>query len=327
MLAVPHGASRRQLAATAGPATAFAVLLVVTAFDGGAAHAASGGALAATLPLLALLGALVVVVQGAWPFPRLPRPLWLALGCFALWAAAAFASMAWSLSAAASWTDGVRVLSALAAVAGGAWLGSVLRRPLEAACLALIAAAWPILGWAVVQRSFGSLDRFQATPRLSQPFGYPNAVGIFSVVVAVVALWLATRPPARGPGGRRGDPGADAVRLADDRLARVADRAGAGRRPLRLAAAAPRRVRRRAGRGPGGGHPCRRLDALADRPERPGRRPAAERRRRPARWPRSPWSSPAPPWRCWPWAWSTGFPRTRTRARNGAPGRQGSAWS
>ena len=111
--------------------------------------------------------------------------------------------MAWSLSAAASWTDGVRGLSALAAVAGGAWLGGVLRRPLEAACIALVAAAWPILGWAVVQRSFGSFDRYQATTRLSQPFGYPNAVGIFSVIVALVALWLVTRRPlaARAVGG------------------------------------------------------------------------------------------------------------------------------
>ncbi len=149
-----------------------------------------------------------MVVQGSWPFPRLPRALWLALGCFALWAAASFASMAWSLSAAASWRDGVRELGALAAVAGGAWLGSVLRRPLEAACIALVAAAWPILGWAVIQRSFGSFSQVQATTRLSQPFGYPNAVGIFAVVVALVALWLVTRTPARRPGGRRGDPGA-----------------------------------------------------------------------------------------------------------------------
>jgi O-Antigen ligase len=55
----------------------------------------------------------------------------------------------------------------------------------------------------VIQRSFGAFDLPQATPRLSQPFGYPNAVGIFSVVVAVLSLWLVTRPQlaARVVGG------------------------------------------------------------------------------------------------------------------------------
>src|SRR3954467_13963466 len=169
MLAVPHGASRRQLAATAGPAGAWAVLVVITAFDGGGWQAASGPVLASTLPLVLLLGAAIVVVQGRWPFPRLPGTLWLALACYALWGAASFASMGWSLSAASSWTDATRVLAALAAVAGGAWLGSCLRRPLEAASLALSAAAWPVLGWSLVQRSFSTFDTGQATPRLSQP--------------------------------------------------------------------------------------------------------------------------------------------------------------
>jgi hypothetical protein len=89
--------------------------------------------------------------------------------------------------------DATRELAAFAAVAGGAWLGSCLWRPLEAACLALVAAAWPILGWSIVQRSFATFALGQATPRLSQPFGYPNALGIFCALIALVALWLATR--------------------------------------------------------------------------------------------------------------------------------------
>ena len=70
-----------------------------------------------------------------------------------------------------------------------------------------IAAAWPILGWAVVQRSFGSLRPGQATPRLSQPFGYPNAVGHLQHARA------AGGPVARHP------PAARAARAAAGRLA------------------------------------------------------------------------------------------------------------
>src|SRR3954452_12302346 len=143
MIALAHSASRRRLAATAGLVGAWAVLACVTTFDAGGEQATSVAVLAATLPLAALAAVAVLVARGTLAPLRAPRALWVMLGCLAAWAAVSFASMSWSLAPAASWRDAMRELAALAAVAAGAIAGARLARPLEATCLALVAAAVP----------------------------------------------------------------------------------------------------------------------------------------------------------------------------------------
>src|SRR5262249_31763205 len=155
--------------------------------------------------------------------------------------------------------------TALAGVAGGVWLGQLLRRPAATACLVLTGVALPVLAWSLIQRSFERFAAGQATQRLSMPFGYPNALGLFCVLALLPALWAAPRGrggprgPALAPRSRGSADRARPLRAAADRVARLAAGPRGWARRLALAGATPPPDRCGARRRGGAGDPRRDL--------------------------------------------------------------------
>jgi hypothetical protein len=185
-----------------------ALLLLLAWFDGGGSTS-RGLAVAAGVPLLGLAAYAVLVAAGRVRAPVVPALGVAALCLLAAWAALALASMAWSIAPARSWTDATRTIIALAGFAAGLCLASLLPRPARAVCSVVCAVAVGIAAWALVDRSFSSLaSHFQLTPRLEQPFPYPNALGITLAAGCLAALSVALS--GRGP---RAPVGAGALAL------------------------------------------------------------------------------------------------------------------
>ena len=126
--------------------------LVATFRDGGSSP--MGLAIAAVGAILASAVALAIASTARLGLPRPSGAGVVALTGAGLWCAMAFASIAWSLSPAASWKDAIHVACATAAIAGGMWIGALLRRPAQAACLVLLAVAVTVAIYSIAQRSF-----------------------------------------------------------------------------------------------------------------------------------------------------------------------------
>ncbi len=152
-----------------------------------------GLAIAAVGAILASTVALALSSSVRLGLPRPSGAGLVALGGAGLWCAMAFASLAWSLSPAASWTDAIHVACATAAIAGGMWIGALLRRPAQAACLVLAAVAVTVAIYSIAQRSFNAEFIAPSFPRLRQPFGYANALAALLVSGVPAALALGSR--------------------------------------------------------------------------------------------------------------------------------------
>jgi hypothetical protein len=152
--------ARREVARRpSAPALALLVpwllLALVAAFrDGGSSP--MGLAIAAVGAILTSTVALALSSSLRLGLPRPSTAGLVALAGAGLWCAVAFASLAWSLSPAASWTDAIHVACATAAIAGGMWIGALLRRPAQAACLVLAAVAVTVAIYSIAQRSFNA---------------------------------------------------------------------------------------------------------------------------------------------------------------------------
>jgi hypothetical protein len=167
-------------------------LALVAAFrDGGSSD--TGLTIAAVGAILACALALLLAATGRLELPRPTGAGLVALAGLGLWCAVALASIAWSLSPADSWQDGIHVACAVAALAGGMWIGALLRRPAQAACFVLAAIAVTVAVYAVAQRSFSSEFIAASFPRLREPFGYSNALAALFVSGVPAALVLGSR--------------------------------------------------------------------------------------------------------------------------------------
>jgi O-Antigen ligase len=167
------------------------ITLVATFRDGGSSQ--MGLAIAAVGALLASVAALAVASTARLGLPRPSGAGLVALTGAGLWCAMAFASIAWSLSPAASWKDAIHVACATAAIAGGMWIGALLRRPAQAACLVLLAVAVTVAIYSIAQRSFNGAFIAPSFPRLREPLGYANALAALLVSGVPTALVLGTR--------------------------------------------------------------------------------------------------------------------------------------
>ncbi len=167
-------------------------LALVAAFrDGGSSD--TGLTIAAVGAVLACALALLLAAAGRLELPRPSGAGLVALAGLGLWCAVAFASIAWSLSPADSWQDGIHVACAAAALAGGMWIGALLRRPAQAACLVLVAIAVTVAVYAIAQRSFSSEFIAASFPRLREPFGYSNALAALFVSGVPASLVLGSK--------------------------------------------------------------------------------------------------------------------------------------
>jgi O-antigen ligase len=165
--------------------------LAATFRDGGSSQ--MGLAIAAVGAILASTVALAVASTARLGLPRPSGAGVVALTGAGLWCGMAFASIAWSLSPAASWKDAIHVACATAAIAGGMWLGALLRRPAQAACMVLLAVAVTVAIYSIAQRSFSSEFIAPSFPRLREPLGYANALAALLVSGVPTALVLGTR--------------------------------------------------------------------------------------------------------------------------------------
>jgi hypothetical protein len=151
-------------------------LALVAAFrDGGSSD--TGLTIAAVGAVLACALALLLAATGRLELPRPTGAGLVALAGLGLWCAVALASIAWSLSPADSWHDGIHVACAAAALAGGMWIGALLRRPAQAACLVLVAIAVTVAVYAIAQRSCseagGAWPHAPGAPRASPCSPWP----------------------------------------------------------------------------------------------------------------------------------------------------------
>jgi O-antigen ligase len=178
-----------------------AVVLVTLFRDGGSSTL--GVTLGTCLPLLVVAAGALLVATGRLAPPAATRAGWIAVLGLAGLAAAAFASISWSVLPQSSWDDALRAVSAGAALVCGLWLAGVLRQPLATACILLTGVAIPAVLWALTARSFHALVVPAGNSRLQEPLPYPNALGILCATCALAALWTATRrhPALRLLGG------------------------------------------------------------------------------------------------------------------------------
>ena len=118
-----------------------------------------------------------------------------ALGLFAALAALTYASIAWSVQPATSWTEANRTLSYLAAFGAAVALARLVPARWPALVGAIGTVAVVACGYALLTKVFpGSLDAADTFGRLRVPFDYWNATGLLAAMGLPVCLWAGARP-------------------------------------------------------------------------------------------------------------------------------------
>ncbi len=187
----PAAARRLSAPALALLSVWLVLVLAVALEDGGSSP--FGLAIATVGSTLALLLALVLSASGTLELPRPSGAGIVALAGLGLWCAVALASISWSLSPQDSWTDGIHVACAATALAGGMWIGALVRRPAQSACMLVVVVSVTVAIYAIAQRSFSSEIVAASFPRLREPLGYANALAAMFVAGVPGALVLGSR--------------------------------------------------------------------------------------------------------------------------------------
>jgi tetratricopeptide (TPR) repeat protein len=103
-------------------------------------------------------------------------------------------SIAWSVQPDHSWQDSGRMLAYSGVFGAGVALVRVLPERWPAVLGGLTLAATIVCGYAVLTKVFpASLDPANRFARLSEPYGYWNAVGLSAAMGAICCLWLGAR--------------------------------------------------------------------------------------------------------------------------------------
>jgi O-Antigen ligase len=118
-----------------------------------------------------------------------------ALGLFAVLAALTYASIAWSVQPATSWTEANRTLSYLAAFGAAVALARLIPARWAALTGAIGTVAVVVCGYALLTKVFpATLDPTDTFGRLRTPFDYWNATGLMAAVGLPVCVWAGARP-------------------------------------------------------------------------------------------------------------------------------------
>lgn len=142
---------------------------------------------------LVLVGA-GLVVAAVLAGARWQRWGLLSVALFAALVMLTFVSIAWSVQPDASWLEGNRALSYLAAFVGAMALARIAPRRWPALIGAIAIAATVVSGWALLAKVFpGTLDASDPYGRLSVPFGYWNALGLAAAIGLPACLWAGGR--------------------------------------------------------------------------------------------------------------------------------------
>ncbi len=184
----------------------FAVLVLLVlyaAFDHGADSLAAGARLQVAIAAVATAAAATYLWWGTLRFsaPRLAMLGVLSLGAFAVWSGV---TLLWSIAPDQTWTELNRALTyevvLVLALLAGASHQRVIPLLAIGTLLVVLAVTLYALGQKVLPGlhvwGLFDLNQTQLVPRLQEPFGYWNALGLFIVLGVPIALAL-TLDPAR----------------------------------------------------------------------------------------------------------------------------------
>jgi cytochrome c-type biogenesis protein CcmH/NrfG len=144
--------------------------------------------MALTIGAGALIAACVIFsapggrVYGAWP-----------VGLLLAFTALTALSIVWSVQPDHSWQDSGRMLAYMGVFASGVALVRVVPDRWPAVLGGLTLAAVVVCGYALATKVFPSLDPLNTFARLSEPYGYWNAVGITAAMGVICCMWLGAR--------------------------------------------------------------------------------------------------------------------------------------
>jgi tetratricopeptide (TPR) repeat protein len=144
--------------------------------------------MALTIGAGALIAACVIFaapggrVSGAWP-----------VGLLLAFTALTAASIVWSVQPDHSWQDSGRMLAYAGVFGAGVALVRVVPDRWPAVLGGLTLAAVVVCAYALATKVFPSLDPLNAFARLSEPYGYWNAVGLTAAMGVICCMWLGAR--------------------------------------------------------------------------------------------------------------------------------------
>jgi cytochrome c-type biogenesis protein CcmH/NrfG len=102
-------------------------------------------------------------------------------------------SIVWSVQPDHSWQDAGRMFAYAAVFAAGVALVRVVPERWPAVLGGLTLAAVVVCAYGLVTKVFPSLDPLDRFARLSEPYGYWNAVGLTAAMGVITCLWLGSR--------------------------------------------------------------------------------------------------------------------------------------
>ena len=147
-----------------------------------------------------ILVALVGVLTGRLPVPRVETPAWVGialLGSLALWSAV---SIDWSLSPERSWAYANRLIVYLLFLLVGLLAGATTRRAPTFAAAGMTVVVAATAGWALASKIAPALaDDGSLVARLRAPVGYWNGLAFVLALGVPLALWVASNQSLRRP--------------------------------------------------------------------------------------------------------------------------------
>ncbi len=200
----PHGRQReRDLTVASARAGAVLIgllsaLLLYAAFDHGAVSVAAQARLQAAVAIIATFAAAAGLWSGTLRFAASPLALagLTLLAAFAVWSGV---TLIWSVAPDQTWTEVNRALTYLLVLAVAIIAGASHERSRELVAAGALLAVLAVTLYALGQKLFPgihvagifSLNQTQLVPRLQEPFGYWNALGLFVALGIPIALVLA----------------------------------------------------------------------------------------------------------------------------------------
>jgi hypothetical protein len=185
-------------ASRAGSALLLALLALTTyaAFDHGAIGVAAGARLQVAVSALAAAAAAGWLWTGALRLaaPRLATAGVGALTAFAVWSGV---TVLWSVAPDQTWLELNRALTYVLLLGLGIVVGASFERALELLVRGLVVVELAVTVYALAHKVVPGLvgvGQAQFVPRLQEPFGYWNALGLFIVFGVPPGLALATDP-------------------------------------------------------------------------------------------------------------------------------------
>ena len=147
-----------------------------------------------------ILVALVGVLTGRLPVPRVETLAWVGialLGSLALWSAV---SIDWSLSPERSWAYANRLIVYLLFLLVGLFAGATTRRAPTFAAAGMTVVVAATAGWALASKIAPALaDDGSLVARLRAPVGYWNGLAFVLALGVPLALWVASNQSLRRP--------------------------------------------------------------------------------------------------------------------------------